>query len=142
MRALYFALLISFAGSLFATDVEAARLEAHVDISQQKMKVYKNGRLKYVWPVSTARRGKVTPTGQWSAKWLSKHHKSSRYNNAPMPHSIFYSGNFAIHGTNQISRLGRPASAGCVRLHPDNARVLFNMAQRVGLKNMKVRIRH
>ena len=142
MRSLYIALMLAFAGGLFSSAAHAARVEAHVDISQQKMKVYKNGRLKYVWPVSTARRGKVTPTGQWRAKWLSKNHRSSRYNNAPMPYSIFYSGNFAIHGTNQISRLGRPASAGCVRLHPDNARVLFNMTRNVGLKNMKVRIKH
>ena len=43
--------------------------------------------------------------------------------------SIFYSGNFAIHGTNQISRLGGPASHGCVRLHPSNAAVLFSLVQ-------------
>ena len=127
---------------LMTVPSHAARVEARIDLSEQKMRVYQNGKLKYVWRVSTARRGKVTPTGTWRAKWLSKHHKSSRYNNAPMPHSIFYSGNFAIHGTYQISRLGRPASAGCVRLHPDNARVLFNMASRYGLSNMKVRIRH
>ncbi|MEM7068115.1 MAG: L,D-transpeptidase [Pseudomonadota bacterium] len=124
------------------TPASAARVEAHVDLSEQKMRVYQHGRLKYVWPVSTARRGKVTPTGSWSAKWLSKNHRSSRYNNAPMPYSIFYSGNFAIHGTNQIKRLGRPASAGCVRLHPENARILYNMTARVGLKNMRVRIRY
>ena len=118
----------------------AARVEARIDLSQQKMRVYQNGKLKYTWPVSTARRGKVTPTGTWRAKWLSRHHRSSRYNNAPMPYSIFYSGNFAIHGTNQISRLGRPASAGCIRLHPDNARILYNMTARAGLKNMKVRV--
>ena len=116
------------------------RVEARVDLSEQKMRVYTNGRLKHVWSVSTARAGKVTPTGTYTAKWLSKNHRSSRYNGAPMPYSIFYSGNFAIHGTNHIKRLGRPASAGCVRLHPDNARVLFKMAQNVGLKNVKVRI--
>ncbi|MEM9330439.1 MAG: L,D-transpeptidase [Pseudomonadota bacterium] len=120
----------------------AARVEAHVDLSEQKMRVYDRGVLKYVWPVSTARRGKVTPTGTWRAKWLSKNHRSSRYNNAPMPYSIFYSGNFAIHGTNQIKRLGRPASAGCIRLHPENARILYNMTARAGLKNMKVRVRY
>jgi lipoprotein-anchoring transpeptidase ErfK/SrfK len=69
--------------------------------------------------------GKITPPGEWTAQWLSRNHRSSRYNNAPMPYAIFYSGHYAIHGTDQISRLGRPASAGCVRLHPDNARVLF-----------------
>lgn len=127
---------------LMTVETYAARIEARVDISQQKMRVYKNGRLQHVWAVSTARRGKVTPTGSWNAKWLSKYHKSSRYNNAPMPHSIFYSGNFAIHGTNQISKLGRPASAGCVRLHPSNAAKLFRMVQQNGKSNFRVRITH
>ena len=56
----------------FATPSFAARVEAHIDLSEQKMRVYQHGKLKYVWAVSTARRGKVTPTGTWSAKWLSK----------------------------------------------------------------------
>lgn len=124
------------------TPALAAAVEARVDISQQKMRVYHHGRLKYVWPVSTARKGKVTPTGTWRAKHLSKNHRSSRYNNAPMPYSIFYSGNFAIHGTYQTKRLGRPASAGCIRLHPDHAKTLFYMTKSAGLRNMKVRVTH
>lgn len=116
----------------------AATLVAKVSLSSQTMTVTHRGKVKYRWKVSTARAGKVTPTGTWSAKWLSKNHKSSRYNNAPMPYSIFYSGNYAVHGTNQISRLGRPASAGCVRLHPENAAILFNLAQREGLKNTRI----
>lgn len=120
----------------------AAPLIAKVDISSQTMTVIQNGQVAYRWPVSTARSGKYTPRGSWTAKWLSKNHKSSLYNNAPMPYSIFFSGNYAIHGTNQIRRLGRPASAGCVRLHPDHAAVLFNMTRAVGLKNMKVVIQN
>lgn len=131
---------VFFAAMIFATPAIAAKVEARVDLSEQKMRVYKNGALLYVWPVSTARRGKVTPTGVWRAKWTSKNHRSSRYNNAPMPYSIFYSGNFAIHGTNQIKRLGRPASAGCIRLHPTNAKTLYYMALNAGLKNTKVRV--
>ena len=119
---------------------QAAAVEARIDLSEQRMRVYQHGRLLYTWPVSTARRGKVTPTGTWTAKWLSKNHRSSRYRGAPMPYSVFYSGNFAIHGTNQIKKLGRPASAGCIRLHPENARVFYNMAQRAGLKNTRVRV--
>lgn len=117
---------------------EAATIVAKVDISTQTMTVTHRGRVKYRWKVSTARAGKVTPSGAWSAKWLSRNHRSSRYNNAPMPYSIFYNGNYAVHGTNQISRLGRPASAGCIRLHPDNARVLFELARREGLKNTRI----
>jgi lipoprotein-anchoring transpeptidase ErfK/SrfK len=88
--------------------------------------------------VSTARKGKITPTGQWSAKWLSKNHRSSRYENAPMPYAIFYNGHYAVHGTHQVNRLGRPASAGCVRLHPDHAARLFALTQRVGLKQTRI----
>lgn len=116
----------------------AAPLVAQVDVSSQTMTVIHNGEVAYHWPVSTARRGKYTPRGTWSAKWLSKNHKSSLYNNAPMPYSIFFSGNYAIHGTNQISRLGRPASAGCVRLHPDHAARLFELTRQVGKSNMQV----
>src|SRR5690606_30583529 len=115
--------------------------EARVDLSSQTMTVTHRGKVKYRWKVSTARPGKVTPAGTWTAKWLSRHHRSSRYNNAPMPFSIFYNGNYAVHGTNQISRLGRPASAGCIRLHPDNAAVLFRLAQQEGLKNTRIVVR-
>ena len=116
----------------------AATLTATISISTQTMTVIHRGAVIGHWPVSTARRGKVTPTGSWSAKWLSRHHRSSRYNNAPMPYSIFYNGNYAVHGTDQIKRLGRPASSGCIRLHPDNAAVLFSMAKRAGLKNVRI----
>jgi len=128
------------ASFLFTTPavVEAGRLIAKMDVSEQKMRVYKDGKRIHTWSVSTAPKGKYTPRGQWRGKWPSKNHKSSRYNNAPMPYSIFYSGNYAIHGTNQVSLLGRPASAGCIRLHTSNAKKLFTMAQQVGLRNMKV----
>ncbi|MCB1333355.1 MAG: L,D-transpeptidase [Roseivivax sp.] len=116
----------------------ATPLVARVDIASQTMTVYQDGKPTFEWPVSTARPGKVTPRGTWTAQWLSKHHRSSRYNNAPMPFAIFFNGNYAIHGTDQINRLGRPASAGCVRLHPDHAAKLFAMTRDVGLSNMQV----
>lgn len=111
-----------------------------VSISQQQMTVNLGGKQTIVWPVSTARSGKITPKGRWTAKWLSKNHKSSRYNNAPMPYSIFYDGNFAIHGTTQVDRIGTPASAGCVRLHPENAAILFHLAEQVGLDNVIIEV--
>ena len=113
---------------------------AVVDKSDQKLHLFESGIKKYTWVVSTARNGKVTPTGTWNAQWLSKHHKSSIYNNAPMPHSIFYNGNFAIHGTDQVGRLGTPASSGCIRLHPENAEVLFAMVEQVDKSDFAVRV--
>lgn len=116
----------------------AERVLAMVSVRDQTMKVYHENRLLYEWPVSTAKAGKITPAGQYKPEFLSRHHRSKRYNNAPMPFAIFYSGNYAIHGTDQIKRLGRPASHGCVRLHPDNARILFQMVQAEGLENTRV----
>lgn len=121
--------------------VLAAQLVAQVSISTQTMTVVQGGKVIHSWKVSTARRGKVTPVGSWTAKWLSRNHRSSRYNNAPMPYAIFYNGHYAVHGTDQIGRLGTPASAGCIRLHPQNAAKLFALAQQVGLKNTRIVVR-
>ncbi len=125
-----------------AQQAVADRLVARVSLSGQVMHVYHHGQLLYEWPVSTARSGKITPTGQWRPQWLSRNHRSSRYNNAPMPYSVFYSGHYAIHGTNEINRLGRPASAGCVRLHPDNARKFFDMVRAEGMEQTRVIVVH
>lgn len=108
------------------------RIVVRVDVSEQTMTVIQGGKRIYNWPVSTARAGKITPRGTFQPQWFSKYHKSSKYNNAPMPYSVFYSGDYAIHGTNSISRLGSPASAGCVRLHPKNAAVLYELIYQTG----------
>jgi len=126
----------ALAGSV--ASAETGNLVVRVIVEEQKMHVFHGGKLIHEWPVSTARTGKITPRGQWTAQWLSRNHKSSRYNNAPMPYAIFYDGHYAVHGTDQISMLGSPASAGCVRLHPDNARVLFEMARLEGLQNVQI----
>jgi len=104
------------------------------------MVVTDHGQVMANWPVSTARKGKVTPVGNFRPQMLKRWHYSSLYNNAPMLWSIFYSGNHAIHGTDQISRLGRPASAGCVRLHPDHARSLFAIVRAVGMAATRIRV--
>lgn len=135
MRRHFAALLLAL---LIPGPALAERVVAHVSITSQEMKVYHEGRLIYTWPVSTAKAGKITPAGTYEPEFLSRHHRSRRYNNAPMPFAIFYDGNYAIHGTDQIKRLGKPASHGCVRLHPDNARILFDMVRAEGMKNMRV----
>ncbi|MDP4034243.1 MAG: L,D-transpeptidase [Pseudorhodobacter sp.] len=120
---------------------QPARILVRVSISRQVMEVFHEGRKIHEWPVSTARQGKITPTGQWNgAQWLSRNHRSSLYNNAPMPYAVFYNGNYAIHGTDQVKKLGRPASAGCVRLHTANAKILFNMVRAEGKDNLRVTV--
>ncbi len=115
-----------------------SRVVAKIDLSSQRMHVYVNGIRKHVWKVSTARRGYRTPLGSYRPKWLAKMHYSSKYNNSPMPHSIFFKGGYAVHGTNYVRKLGRRASHGCVRLHPSNARRLFGLVRRYGMKNSRI----
>lgn len=116
----------------------AANLIAKIDISSQTMVVSQNGVVKHRWAVSTGRKGYSTPTGSYSAKWLSKNHRSRKYNNAPMPYSVFFRGGYAVHGTNDLKRLGRPASHGCIRLHPSNAATFYSLVQRNGMKNTRI----
>jgi len=116
----------------------AATLVANISIGKQTMTVTENGFVKYRWKVSTARNGYVTPTGSWSAKWLSRDHRSRKYDNAPMPYAVFFNGGYAVHATFDLKRLGRPASHGCVRLHPDNAAEFFSLARQAGLANTRV----
>jgi len=138
LRAAVAALCFILPGLAASGEAQASTIVARVSVDEQTMHVYVDGQLTYEWPVSTARAGKYTPRGEWAPQWLSRWHRSSIYGNAPMPFAIFYDGDYAIHATESISRLGRPASAGCVRLHPDNASLLFSMVQEQGMENMRV----
>lgn len=123
-----------------AAPAYSAVIEARIDLSEQRMRVYQNGFLRYTWKVSTARRGYVTPTGSYGPTRMHKMWYSRKYHMSPMPHSIFFRGGYAIHGTDAIKRLGAPASHGCVRLHPEHARMLYGMVKSVGAKNTRIRI--
>ncbi len=138
---------ILICGVLFTQLVTAApaaaadRVRAVVDLSEQRMYFYVNGVMRGRWKVSTGRRGYRTPTGRFRAKRLEVDWYSTKYDWAPMPYSVFFHGGYAVHGTNQIRRLGRPASHGCVRLHPDNAATLFYAIMDAGLRNSRIVVR-
>jgi len=138
MRVLITAAAALLLGAFQAETASAANLVAQVSLSSQTMVVKENGIVKYRWRVSTGRKGYGTPTGSWKAKWASRNHRSRKYDNAPMPYAIFFNGGYAVHATFDTRRLGRPASHGCVRLHPENAATFFQMANRNGLSNTKV----
>lgn len=125
---------------LISTSASAGNVRVKIDLSEQKMKVLINGRTRHSWPVSTARRGYRTPVGNFRPTRMHRRYFSKKYNGSPMPHSIFFYGGYAIHGTNQIKRLGRPASHGCIRLHPQNARKLFALVRNNGPRNTKITI--
>lgn len=109
----------------------AARVRVHIDVASQRMHVTSSSG-SYSWPVSTARAGYRTPRGGFSPKAMKRMHYSRKYDMSPMPHSIFFSGGYAIHGTYATGALGRPASHGCVRLAPGHAAQLYSMVKREG----------
>ena len=117
---------------------EGAKADVVITVSKmrQSMSVSVNGMPRYSWRVSTGVNG--TPSGTFRPQYLDRDHRSARFHNAPMPYSIFYDGNFAIHGTNAVSQLGGPASHGCVRLHPSNAATLYALVQSQGLSNTRI----
>jgi lipoprotein-anchoring transpeptidase ErfK/SrfK len=124
--------MLSFAGGA------RAEVVVRIDKSSQRMSVIVNGEHRYTWPVSTGVYG--TPSGTFRPQSFDRNHRSTLYNNAPMPYSIFYDGNFAIHGTTHVSQLGGVASRGCVRLHPSNAAILFSLVQKEGAGNTRISI--
>lgn len=119
----------------------AETLSVQIDLSDQRMRVHDSARVLYSWPVSTARSGYCTPVGTYRPIRLERMWYSTIYDNAPMPHSIFFRGGYAIHGTTDIAGLGQPASHGCVRLHPDHARTLFELVLEYGRNATRIVIK-
>ena len=113
---------------------------ARIDLSDQTMNIYVEDQLTYTFKVSTARGGYITPVGRYKAESLSRYHRSRKYDNAPMPWAVFFHGGYAVHGTTEIKRLGRPASHGCVRLHPENAKIFFSLVKDVGMENTLITV--
>ena len=110
-----------------------------IDKSRQKMTVFLDGVQKYEWPVSTGRAGYSTPSGNYTATSMNEVWYSKEWDNAPMPHSVFFrKDGYAIHGSYEVKNLGRPASHGCVRISPENAATLFALVKKNGLKNTEV----
>lgn len=122
------AIVIAFAFVCAATSARAG-VVVTVDKTAQRLSVDVDGVRRYDWPVSTARWGYRTPVGTYRPERLERKWFSRKYDMSPMPWSIFFRGGYAIHGSYEVSRLGRPASHGCIRLHPNNARILFELVQ-------------
>ena len=121
------------------TTPAAARLLIDIDKATQTMTVSQDGEQLFRWRVSTGTRTYATPSGSFTPFRMEEDHFSKEWDDAPMPHSIFFTKRgHAIHGTTHLRAIGRPASHGCVRLEPENARVLFGLVKREGLNNTRV----
>ena len=110
---------LAFAGAAVMSGLALAPARAgvvvQIDKSSQRMAVSVDGTTRYTWPVSTGRGGYGTPSGVFHPQMMARRWFSRKYYNSPMPHSIFFYHGFAIHGTYDLSRLGGPASHGCVQ---------------------------
>jgi hypothetical protein len=124
--------LLAFGIVLAAHNHAFALVHIDVDLSSQTMHVTSGSGESYVWPISSGRSGHLTPRGGFRPRALYTMVHSAKYGNAPMPHSIFFYGQYAIHGTTAVGNLGNPASHGCIRLSPGNAATLFAMVQSQG----------
>ncbi len=137
LSGLLVALLLSIL--MFAVDASAKRVEIIISKVSQKMTVKVDGDTEYVWPVSTGAARYETPSGNYRPFRMEEDHFSKEWDDAPMPHSIFFTPRgHAIHGSFYVKSLGRRASHGCVRLAPENAAVLFDLVKSAGMSNTRV----
>ena len=122
-----------------STGVAGTAVLINIDKAKQKMTVFLDGVEKYDWPISTGRAGYSTPSGTYTATSMNEVWYSKEWDNAPMPHSIFFrKDGYAIHGSYEVKNLGRPVSHGCVRISPENAATLYALVEKNGLKNTEV----
>lgn len=120
---------------------EPGRISIEIDKRAQRMTVVVDGEKRATYRVSTGKEGFETPRGTFRVLVMKEMHYSRKYDNAPMPFSIFFTNNgHAIHATSAVGRLGRPASHGCVRLSPKDARALYDLVERAGARNVTIRI--
>jgi hypothetical protein len=132
--------LVALAGlMLFAGHAAQAKVDITIDKNNQVMTVAVDGVDRYRWPVSTGIPSRETPNGSFRAFRMEEDHYSKEFDDAPMPHSIFFTKiGHAIHGTDSEGRLGTPASHGCVRLSKAHASTLYALVQEQGVLNTTV----
>src|SRR6201994_1804410 len=136
MRSFLFAL----AGlTLLAGHAAQAKVDITVDKNNQMMTVAVDGVERYRWPVATGNPSHETPNGTFQTFRMEADHFSKEFDDAPMPHSIFFTKmGHAMHGTESESRLGTPVSHGCVRLSRANATTLYALVEEQGVLNTTV----
>ena len=122
-----------------ASQEPVSKIVINIDKSKQEMTVFVDGVEQYSWPVSTGKRGYSTPSGTYTATSMNEMWYSKEWDNAPMPHAIFFmKDGHAIHGSLEVKNLGKPASHGCVRISPANATKLFALVKEKGMQNTQV----
>ena len=134
-------MIFSLSAMLMAAAPHCAWAEVLISIDKvaQRMAVSVDGQQRYTWSVSTGAASYDTPSGSFRPLRMARTHFSREWDNAPMPHSIFFTPDgHAIHGTSHARHLGRAVSHGCVRLAPRHAATLFALVRAEGVGSTKV----
>jgi hypothetical protein len=98
-----------------------------IDLSAQRVTVYRNGVLIAASTISTGSEGRETPTGVFTILEKEVEHRSGTYDNAPMPYmQRITSKGVAMHAGNLP---GYAASHGCIRLPEKFAKLLYDATQ-------------
>ncbi len=118
----------------------AITLQAKVDLTRQTMTVAEGNRTIATWVISSGVEDHATPRGVFQPEWTAKMWYSRTYDNAPMPHAVFFKNGAAVHATQSIGALGRAASHGCVRLAPQNAETFYKLVQKHGLVHTRIAV--
>ncbi len=120
---------------------DQGRITIEINKSTQRMTVYVDGEKRHTFKVSTGKAGHVTPSGTFRVLVMKEMHYSRKYDNAPMPNSLFFTSvGHAIHATTAVRNLGRPASHGCIRLAPGDAKALYDLVESRGMRSVKIQI--
>ncbi len=124
-----------------------------VEIDKGKQQLYLNilGVRKDTFKVSTGKGKKyetpameLNPEGPVLTKYTSRKFPGGNYQGlGNMPYAVFLRNGYAIHGTTpgNFSKLGTRASHGCIRLHPDHAKILNALVRTIGIRQTWVSVR-
>jgi L,D-transpeptidase catalytic domain len=124
-----------------ASTLAFANILIQIDKPSQTMTVSVDGQLLYRWRVSTGATGFSTPDGSYTPFRMEVMHYSQEWDNAGMPHAIFFTTRgHSIHGSDHPG-LGTPLSHGCVRLSLTNATTLYDLVTAEGMGKTTVIVR-
>ena len=120
--------------------VAEAKVHINIDLDKQVMHVTSDTGQGFDTKISSGKPGYDSPAGSFGVLWMDKEHHSDTYDDAYMPDAIFFAPGYAIHGFGK-SPWGHKASHGCIRLHPDNAKIFNRLVRTYGIDSTWIRVR-
>ena len=99
-----------------------------IRLATQRLIAWEGGKPVYAVIVSTGKADAPTRSGVFAiqTRYRTASMKGENYNVPDVPYTMYYSGNYAIHGAYWHNRFGTPISHGCVNVAVNHAKWLFN----------------